>query len=513
MIMPLFRQQKQTNNKNLGNKRPPSAKTMIMVLTVLAFSMSITTLHAPLKTYLYHEEKFQNSNNQQQQQKEEKDSAAAAAADQIPSTPQPQADNSDGQQQNGEKKFYVHPLPAMSTDLIYNKSNDDGDAVFHQTQNLVDKPELNEDLAEIWLHQGFEHDVDGKTNNPVDADVFIVPAYFYLSYSISNSVSQGNVVSHEQRFDLLISQLNASIDSIVTMKVKGRRENEKEDVLSSARHLNMTHVILSPTTSAPTAIKLGIKKLVQFLKEKVGESNVYSVAIERNRGWAAGTILQNIIVGPYVVKPSVPHDKLTSIAYTTNSRKENFVFYVASTRQHAIEWAGCNRSIVLPLKGESNMKIGLDERIPPETFQQYMLESDYCLITCGDTPTSRRLTDSMVFGCIPIFIGTRLFGECVSPCHKGWGWTVTNGLAHLPFEDQIPWHEFPLVDEAAFAEAPKQVLEGVFLNFTSQRKEELRAIMQKAQFSFLYGWGTPLKPTYFGKATSALWKSIVSAIK
>ena len=115
--------------------------------------------------------------------------------------------------------------------------------------------------------------------------------------------------------------------------------------------------------------------------------------------------------------------------------------------------------MVLPLKDEPNMKVGLDESVPQAEFQRYMLKSDYCLITCGDTPTSCRLTDSMVFGCIPIFICTRLFRECKPPCKQGWGWSITNGLAHLPFEEQVPWHESPVVDEAAFAYAPKQVLD------------------------------------------------------
>ena len=159
------------------------------------------------------------------------------------------------------------------------------------------------------------------------------------------------------------------------------------------------------------------------------------------------------------------------------------------------------------------MKVGVGIGVTPQDFQRYMLESDYCLITCGDTPTSRRLTDSMIFGCIPIFIGTRLFGECEAPCFPGWGWTYTHGLPHLPYDERIPWRRFPIVDEAAFAKEPKQTLEEVFRNYSAADKEELRLIMRRVQFSFIYGWGSPVDtPPHLGKATHALWKSIVDRL-
>ena len=218
---------------------------------------------------------------------------------------------------------------------------------------------------------------------------------------------------------------------------------------------------------------------------KIGPTNVYIVSFERNKGWTGDVDLTNIIVSPYVVQPHLSSKDLAG-AFTNATRTDNFVFYLATGRSHAVEWGGYNRSMVLPLRGETNMKIGIDEPVPPLEFQKYMLESDYCLLTCGDTPTSRRLTDSMVFGCIPIFIGTRLFGECEPPCFPGYGWTDTHGLSHLPYEESIPWRTFPVVDEASFAASPKAVLAEVFRNYSIAKKVKLRSIMQQAQFSFIY---------------------------
>lgn len=435
------------------------------------------------------------------------------------------------------KKFYIHPTTVTSDDLIYDRkmtttrsttnstAKNSTQTVLQSARDYVSASRLNEDVAELWLHRGFAEAVDGRTDDPLQADVFLVPAYFYLSGSTGKGMVDN--LSHGERLGRLISQLDESIDSIVQQLIlstadgRGERNASLTLLTNETRTIMMEewlaknrlpHVVLSPATNAPMAGNLGIPKLVQFLARKVGRANVYAVSFERNDGWAGGTALSNVVVAPYVVRPHLSPKKMAEV-FTNCTRRDNFVFYVANSRPHAVEWAGCNRSMVMPLKDEPNMKVGVGIGLTPQDFQHYMLESDYCLITCGDTPTSRRLTDSMIFGCIPIFIGTRLFGECEAPCFPGWGWTYTHGLPHLPYDERIHWRRFPIVDEASFAEEPKQALEDVFRNYSAADKEGLRMIMRRVQFSFIYGWGSPLDmPPHLGKATSALWTSIVDRL-
>ena len=68
------------------------------------------------------------------------------------------------------------------------------------------------------------------------------------------------------------------------------------------------------------------------------------------------------------------------------------------------------------------------------------------------TPTSRRIFDAIIADCIPLIVGTRLWGRCDPPCHKGWGWSISGpDRPHLPFHDTfIDYTRFPRVDEAHF---------------------------------------------------------------
>jgi hypothetical protein len=138
----------------------------------------------------------------------------------------------------------------------------------------------------------------------------------------------------------------------------------------------------------------------------------------------------------------------------------------ARDRREKAMWAGCNRSIGSPLENIKNMDVSIrsngsrrrsqpDNRLSQEEYNSRMFTSDYCIILCGDTVTSRALTSSIVYGCIPIRVGSRLRGLCESPCHEGWGWKITGeDFPHLPFSQNMVWAYFPEVNEQKFSEAP-----------------------------------------------------------
>merc|ERR1719273_766608 len=56
-------------------------------------------------------------------------------------------------------------------------------------------------------------------------------------------------------------------------------------------------------------------------------------------------------------------------------------------------------------------------------YSDEMKNSKFCLIVQGHTPSSRRLFDAMLAGCIPVFVGDRY---------------------ELPFEDIIPYEKFAM---------------------------------------------------------------------
>ena len=112
----------------------------------------------------------------------------------------------------------------------------------------------------------------------------------------------------------------------------------------------------------------------------------------------------------------------------------------------------------------------------------------------------------MLYGCIPIRVGSRLRGLCEPPCHPNWGWTVTN-RSHLPFDHAIDWSVFPEFDEAQFAQEPTSVLSELFQATDATQKAEIRDIMQRTRSAWVYGWGNPVNATVFGNAVRFAWES------
>jgi hypothetical protein len=249
--------------------------------------------------------------------------------------------------------------------------------------------------------------------------------------------------------------------------------------------------------------------------------NLWSVGFERNTMWQA-VGADRILPIPYVVIPS-DHKELTEL--TRNERTDNFVFYAGDYRNHAKSWAGCYRdAMILPLMQNNTNEtaaimdvrlVGKKEgRLPQTEYNDRMASSEYCLVLCGDTPSSRSLTSAMVSGCIPIRVGSRLRGLCEPPCKKGWGWGITGAEnSHLPFRDQIPWEDFPEVDEEKFTKSGRQVLKDLFLGFDDEKKNTIRSILRRVQNGWIYGWGDPVTSTDFGDAVPYIWSSFKQALQ
>lgn len=152
-------------------------------------------------------------------------------------------------------------------------------------------------------------------------------------------------------------------------------------------------------------------------------------------------------------------------------------------------------------------------RISQEDYNNVMYTSEYCLILCGDTVTWRSLTSSMVYGCIPVQVGSRLRGLCNAPCHAGWGWSVTGeDYPHLPFSSYIEWQDYPEVDEMEFSKAPCDTLQKLFQTYPPQRKDRVRDNILRHQMGSIYGWGDPITSNDFGEATNHVWQSIVTTL-
>jgi len=264
---------------------------------------------------------------------------------------------------------------------------------------------------------------------------------------------------------------------------------------------------LCPSNNPQRSRLAGIPFFVETL-QKAGV-NIWSVGIERNRNWQH-VPLERILPIPYLVKPSFSREEMRSVI--SNPKIADSVFYVGDRRKNAVRWAGCDRMMVQPLEHASNMFVRVfnstKQRIDQVEYNQRMKSSDFCLILCGDTPSSRSLSSAFVNGCIPIRVGSRLRGLCERPCKKGFGWTITGERnPHLPYPDVISWTQLPEVNEAAFARDPEKVLREKLATISNSTKKNLRKILLDTQEGWIYGFGHPLTSNTFGEAATYIFDS------
>ncbi|KAL3904406.1 MAG: hypothetical protein SGILL_010081, partial [Bacillariaceae sp.] len=369
-------------------------------------------------------------------------------------------------------KFYVIEVPFLTTDLLASEENRTRAKNFYQRTNL------NEDISEIWIYRGLKHSSlnQSRTHDPSQADVFFIAGLNNLRFAIF-------------KFDFPRGQ---ALDDILRPYI-----------------FNATkpHVMATPRTRN----RIGLNHMVDSLK-RLGV-NPHALGYERSPFWQS-VAQDRIVTVPYVVKPSQSKDELQT-AIRSIPRNENFTFYAGDTRPLASRFGGCDRTNLIKNipqnRTDTFVRLFFNKRhrLSQQEYNHRMETSDYCLIVCGDTPTSRSLASAMVAGCIPIFIGSRWRGFCEPPCHSGWGWQITNGMAHFPYPHELKWDVFPEVDEATFANDPVTALQEVFAGQSPARRLEIRAAMAETQLHWIYGWDNPVDSERIGEATSTIWKSVV----
>ena len=148
-------------------------------------------------------------------------------------------------------------------------------------------------------------------------------------------------------------------------------------------------------------------------------------------------------------------------------------------------------------------------------FAHAMRVSDFCLVMCGDTPTSRRIFDSIVADCVPLIVGTRLWGRCEPPCRPGWGWFVSGEKhPHTPFHDTlIDYSRFPRVDEKWFYEDALAATKAAIANVTPAAELEIWKYLDAIRGDVVYGYGRAATSTDFGRATANLLDGVVLRLR
>jgi hypothetical protein len=394
----------------------------------------------------------------------------------------------------------------MTTVDILNRSLSSSSASYYYNDKA-----LNEESAEAWLLRSFTQDerltTKYRTFDPAEADVFLVVGLLHLyKYTMSNGTKNYNYDDHRH-------SLVEKYQSVIVDPTK-------------------PHLFLIPSWNPKISKHAGIHDVLATIRDTlVDDTLLWSVGFERNPSWQGLLPPSRIVPIPYVVRmpPKTTKTGTTHRIDDDSRRINDFVFYVGDRRRNAESWAGCHRSEILePLQRLSStipsrlhVKIvDKSNRMNQTEYNDKMNLADYCLIVCGDTPTSRSLTSAIVSGCIPIRIGSRLRGLCDEPCHPGFGWTVTGPqYPHLPYSEAIPWSIFPEIDEKAMMNKDNSDSTGgydvlkryVFQEYDLDKKTKLRQIMSDVRKGFIYGYGDPVTSYEFGDAALYIWSSFLVA--
>ena len=236
---------------------------------------------------------------------------------------------------------------------------------------------IAEELVEVWVHRALLND-KRRTTNPDDASLFFVPAYLSLSKSFDG---QG----HDARLENLIEALRSS--------------------KWFQRHRGADHVF------GYSSINPGVARQLLFPKLHAGLEQSYFGVFEMNPAWVGGDrkeeTLQRMVPAPYVVDAA----RLAGTS-TQLHNHEISVFFAAHRRPNAAQWSGCDRSKALGLQSVPRSSIHIKQHrrrlLDEDAFAHSMRVADFCLVMCGDTPTSRRIFDAIVAGNAVPILGSSL---------------------------------------------------------------------------------------------------------
>jgi len=275
------------------------------------------------------------------------------------------------------------------------------------TLNFPGIPYLPEDLAEWFLHNQTQASKYRTTKE--EADFLVVNTMPVLSAY----VDECNGMTHNERQQMWTKIIHKS---------KFYREKPQD------------HLFICQSWTCYTAVSQEMLSLAYEMTYLIHEPNIC---------WISGKCDNPLIPKHVIVIPYVSHSHLYDFPRSWVDREYKVSFLGSLDRLTKMRSVLKNISVqnlpFLHVIDEGVMDIG---NVTTMTiFNKYvndMHNSQFCLVLQGDTPSSRRLFDAMVTGCIPVFTGTKY---------------------SMPFENLIPYDRFSIrIDEDEWLNHPEQQL-------------------------------------------------------
>jgi len=309
------------------------------------------------------------------------------------------------------------------------------------TEGFPKKPYLPEDLSEWFLHK----QIKASTHKSIvkeKADIFVVNTMPVLSEYVGDC----NGMNHEYRQKKWVEIIKES------------------DLFQSRPHDHL--FICQSWTCAKSAVSPDMTNLALKMTYLIHEPNTYWVNGDKESNFLPSKLPENLIVIPYLAHSNIiPFNEKP---WVERSYKISFVGSLErrSNWRDVLTWPTVKELSYLHILDEG---VGDEISDGNETkFDQYvtqMTNSQFCLILQGDTPSSRRLFDAMISGCIPVFTGPKY---------------------SMPFEHLIPYDRFSVrIHEIDWFNHTKKALgkiEKISTRKAMQMQSEMKQYMKYIQW-------------------------------
>jgi len=253
------------------------------------------------------------------------------------------------------------------------------------------RPYLPEDLGELFLHKQIK--ASGHTSSKEKADYFVVNTMPILSKYVGDC----NGRNHRDRQN----------EWVKIIKDSNEFQERPQD-----------HLFICQSWTCKNTVHGEMYSLAKRMTYLIHELNANWVTVIRPE---KPDLPEHAIVVPYVA-----HSEIFPFNHKSWVGREYKVSFIGAINRNSKLRDVLFKPTVLGKPYLRVVREGFDETTLNKVFDSYandMTNSQFCLVIEGVSPSSRRLFDAMIAGCIPVFIGSNY---------------------SKPFENIIPYDDFSI---------------------------------------------------------------------
>eukprot|EP00930_Biecheleria_cincta_P058495 TRINITY_DN4431_c0_g1_i1.p1 TRINITY_DN4431_c0_g1~~TRINITY_DN4431_c0_g1_i1.p1 ORF type:complete len:482 (-),score=90.53 TRINITY_DN4431_c0_g1_i1:186-1631(-) len=372
--------------------------------------------------------------------------------------------------------FFIYDLPAhLNRELIFCYKQLHGKELWEDFRE-----ERGQNSADIWIHQLLTRH-HSRTYDREKANMFFIPFYGFLStYFNGKSSDQSMFAFAGNRKCAGKDHLQRVVDLTNFLEQQPAFREHPEKHVMPVSFWNVAKE--QPEFTQPGSVVVGPlfnrlqhSVLLVYEPKFASESN-----LEQYKQWHG-----RLVPIPYVAKPGL----LNMESHTEDILKKHPVFFFQGEMSTPhVTTPGIERRQLIASAFQHVPEawiVDTHKNYSGQSYETGLLKSRLCLVPEGDTPSSPRLFDAIVAGCVPVILSNNI---------------------DLPFNDLLDWDKFSLhpstSDFLASGSSTRQFLEqskaaNAIKKLADTPPSDLTDLQRRLQMVrelFVYGRGNPLDP-------------------